>query len=68
MILNLFEEHLDHYGTKEAYFAAKRNIYAHQRPEDLYFCNILEKDDLPRPVARMVTVEQAERSEAGALD
>ena len=50
MILNLFEEHLDHYGTKEAYFAAKRNIYAHQRPEDLYFCNILEKDDLPRPL------------------
>ena len=65
VILNLFEEHLDHYGTKEAYFAAKRNIYAHQRPEDLYFCNILQKDDLPRPVSRMVTVEQAERSEAG---
>lgn len=64
VILNLFEEHLDHYGTKEAYFAAKRNIYAHQQPEDLYFCNILQKDDLPRPVSRMVTMEQGEESGA----
>src|SRR5699024_7792288 len=24
VLLNLFEEHLDHYGTKEAYFNAKR--------------------------------------------
>lgn len=64
VILNLFEEHLDHYGTKEAYFAAKRNIYAHQQPEDLYFCNILQKDDLPRPVSRMVTMKQGEESGA----
>ncbi len=64
VILNLFEEHLDHYGTKEAYFAAKRNIYAHQQPEDLYFCNILQKDDLPHPVSRMVTMKQGEESGA----
>ena len=64
VILNLFEEHLDHYGTKEAYFAAKRNIYAHQSPDDLYFCNILQKDDLPRPVSRVVTMEQAAESSA----
>lgn len=38
ILLNLFEEHLDHYGTLENYFNAKRNIYKYQRKDDiLYF-------------------------------
>ncbi len=39
--LNLFEEHLDHYGTLERYGAAKANIFRHQQKGDL---TILNKD------------------------
>ncbi len=33
--LNLFEEHLDHYGTFENYGNAKANIFLHQDEEDI---------------------------------
>lgn len=39
VMLNLYEEHLDHYGTMEKYAAAKRNIYLHQKQGDRLFCN-----------------------------
>ena len=38
IFLNLFEEHLDYYGTMEKYFAAKKNITLHQKPEDYFLC------------------------------
>ena len=31
MLLNIHEEHLDHYGTREKYVAAKENIYRPQK-------------------------------------
>ena len=31
VLLNLHEEHLDHYGTLENYFNAKKNIFLHQK-------------------------------------
>lgn len=64
VLLNLFEEHLDHYGSKEAYFDAKRNICRYQQEGDLYFCNILQKDDVPGVKSRLFTMEQAEKSAA----
>lgn len=36
--LNLFPEHLDHYGTFESYAAAKENIYKFQNENDFVFC------------------------------
>ncbi|MGN0654821.1 MAG: UDP-N-acetylmuramoyl-L-alanine--D-glutamate ligase [Oscillospiraceae bacterium] len=39
ILLNLFPEHLDHYGTLENYYNAKRNIYLHQNENELLFCN-----------------------------
>ncbi len=39
VLLNLYEEHLDHYGTMERYTAAKENIYRHQITGDRLFCN-----------------------------
>ncbi len=39
LFLNLYEEHLDHYGTMERYANAKRNIYLHQHPGDKLFIN-----------------------------
>lgn len=44
--LNLFEEHLDHYGTFARYQAAKENIYRHQEPGDVLYCGI---QVLPEP-------------------
>ena len=38
ILLNLFEDHLDHYGSFEKYKAAKKNIYLHQHPLDSLLC------------------------------
>lgn len=37
VLLNLYEEHLDYYGTMEAYFGAKKNITLHQHEGDRLF-------------------------------
>ena len=37
--LNIYQEHLDHYGTFEKYAAAKENIYKHQQKGDLFIYN-----------------------------
>lgn len=44
LLLNIHEEHLDHYGTMEKYVAAKENIYRQQNAEDILICNV---DNLP---------------------
>ena len=38
VFLNLYEEHLDYYGTFERYFAAKKNITLFQTEEDYFYC------------------------------
>lgn len=40
VLLNLHEEHLDHYGTMERYVHAKQQIYLHQQPEDKLICEL----------------------------
>lgn len=37
VFLNLFEEHLDYYGTMERYFGAKANIISHQAATDVSY-------------------------------
>lgn len=39
VFLNLYEEHLDHYGTMEKYHNAKKNIYLHQQEYDCLLIN-----------------------------
>lgn len=39
LLLNIHEEHLDHYGTMEKYVAAKQQIYRNQEPNDLLLCS-----------------------------
>jgi UDP-N-acetylmuramoylalanine--D-glutamate ligase len=34
-VLNITPNHLDRHGTMEVYIAAKRNVVAHQKPEDV---------------------------------
>lgn len=46
VLLNIHEEHLDHYGTMEKYIHSKQQIYLHQQPEDLLFCGM---EVLPHP-------------------
>lgn len=40
VLLNIHEEHLDHYGTMEKYVRSKQQIYLHQKPDDLLFCGL----------------------------
>lgn len=48
VFLNLFEEHLDHYGTMENYYNAKKNIYLHQNSYDTLWINSrLAGSDIP---------------------
>lgn len=37
VLLNIYEEHLDHYGTMEKYVASKKKIYENQTPGDLLY-------------------------------
>ena len=46
VLLNLYEDHLDHYGAFENYVRAKENVYLHQRPEDTLYCG---PNALPKP-------------------
>ena len=39
ILLNLYEDHLDHYGSVEKYWNAKKNIYRKQGYCDFLFCN-----------------------------
>ena len=35
ILLNIYEEHFDHYTTPEGYFDAKKNIFRHQGKDDI---------------------------------
>ncbi len=39
VFLNIFPEHLDHYGSFEKYYDAKKNIYRYQKEGDLLVAN-----------------------------
>ena len=43
VLLNMYEEHLDHYKDYEAYKEAKRNIFKYQNKEDYYIYNFDER-------------------------
>lgn len=45
VFLNLYEEHLDHYGNMERYYNAKKNIYLYQDEED---CLLINSDIAPK--------------------
>ena len=46
VLLNMYEEHLDHYNGYEEYKEAKRNIYKYQTEQDYYLFNEDEKQIL----------------------
>lgn len=62
LFLNLFEEHLDHYGTFEKYADAKRNIYRHQSGNGILICNSELKPSSDEYAGKAVTISQKDRS------
>lgn len=46
VLINIHEEHLDHYGTMEKYVAAKHRIFRNQGSDDILVCNM---QCLPEP-------------------
>ena len=40
VLMNIHEEHLDHYGVMEKYVAAKEKIYRNQKSNDTLICNV----------------------------
>jgi len=61
VLLNIYEDHLDHYGTREKYAASKMNIYLKQNAEDyLYTTRETVPDDNSTPSAvRYIGLEDA---------
>lgn len=56
VVINLFEEHLDHYGTIENYFSAKKNIYRYQQEGDLLLCGVQCANMLENVKGRCLTI------------
>lgn len=46
ILINIHEEHLDHYGTMEKYVDAKHRIFKNQKESDILICNV---QCLPEP-------------------
>ncbi|MCQ2459492.1 MAG: UDP-N-acetylmuramoyl-L-alanine--D-glutamate ligase [Ruminococcus sp.] len=60
VFLNLYEEHLDHYGTMENYYNAKKNIYLHQQNNDTLWINSeLDRKAVP---SKAVTVSNSDEN------
>ncbi len=68
VLVNIHEEHLDHYGTMENYVEAKHHIFLNQKPWDTLICNV---QCLPEPgtcVSRLITAAfGAEQQEGDPL-
>lgn len=64
VIINMFEEHLDHYNSYEEYKEAKRNIFKYQTENDYYILNtemqdiILDKYELKSYVINVIDDEK----------
>ena len=61
VLLNVFEEHLDHYVDFGAYKAAKENIYKYQTENDTLIINkALLKDDIKSEIVTASLTEEAD--------
>ncbi len=68
VLLNIHEEHLDHYGTMERYVHSKQQIYLHQKPEDMLFCGLEVFPDADTCKAHIYTVSDQRGSSDIWLD
>lgn len=56
VVLNLFEDHLDHYGTREKYVKAKENIFLYQGKEDILIISDDCLDQISRSRSNVIPV------------
>ncbi|MCM1054050.1 MAG: UDP-N-acetylmuramoyl-L-alanine--D-glutamate ligase [Bacteroides sp.] len=64
ILLNIYEEHLDHYVDFNAYRSAKENIYKYQRGDDLLICSEALKNDVVNSLpCRKIFASQDEKSD-----
>lgn len=57
ILLNIYEEHLDHYGTLEKYIASKKKIYENQKDGDYLFVNPDVRPETGRCSANIILVD-----------
>ncbi|MBQ1171143.1 MAG: UDP-N-acetylmuramoyl-L-alanine--D-glutamate ligase [Lachnospiraceae bacterium] len=57
ILLNIYEEHLDHYGTLDKYIASKEKIYENQKDGDYLFVNPDVRPENGRCRANVKTVD-----------
>jgi len=58
VLLNIYEDHLDHYGTFENYVRTKKNIYLHQYPLDVLYCDESVKPTREESVSRTIVINK----------
>ena len=58
VILNLFEDHLDHYKTRDKYVRAKENIFLHQNPTDTLVISDKCVEQISKARSRTITVSE----------
>lgn len=56
VLLNIYEDHLDHYGTREKYAKSKKNIYLYQQKDDILFTTSQVLEEFGAGPAKTVTV------------
>lgn len=56
VLVNLYEEHLDHYKTAERYYSAKKNICRFQKEGDILFCSTQCLGMLEKLPPKVITV------------
>ncbi|MBR2703957.1 MAG: UDP-N-acetylmuramoyl-L-alanine--D-glutamate ligase [Clostridia bacterium] len=62
ILLNIFEEHLDHYDSYQGYIDAKCNIYKYQNDNDFFLYNIdneMLQKNVNEPTANVIKVSLA---------
>ncbi len=57
VLLNIYEDHLDHYKSFDEYVKAKKNIYLHQHPLDVLYCSKNVKPARSESVSRTIVVD-----------
>jgi len=58
VLLNIYEDHLDHYDTFENYTNAKKNIYLHQRPLDVLYCGEMVTPEKRKNISRTIVINK----------
>ena len=58
ILLNIYEDHLDHYGTREKYGLAKKNIYKFQSSEDVLFTTRETINEWGLPDSKLICVDE----------